>query len=107
MYPHLSTDCSGITEEDVKVRQKRNTVTMGFNLSVWFLEAFAGLVIFIPYIPLIMRFSLFILVSSGMAPILYIVGMSDVRNKLQPVFADLTKRIRAYNFRKSNVVHVM
>ena len=79
-----------------KGRRKRNLVTLGFNLSIWVLEVVAGLLYLIP-IPFISMFHKIIIVvglSCGIAPILYIVGMSDVRDSMERYWIIIIRKMQ-------------
>ena len=67
---------------EVKHRRQRNVLTTGFNLSVWLLEVSAALIFILPSITIWSR-TVVVITITGIAPILYILGMSDVRNSLE------------------------
>ena len=102
---------AGITAAEVNFRKQRNAVTMGFNSSVWFLEASTGLALLLIPSQIIrgnIKAGMFIMSSCFMAPLLYILGMSDVRHNIRQFGINLSDKIRRCkcNCGRLNVIHV-
>ena len=89
-----------------KYHCQRNLVTIGFNLLIWALEVVAGFALFIPMdisykAPI--TFIMYVALSSGIAPILYIIGMSDVRDSMERYRITNTMKIRSFCTRRNQV----
>ena len=73
------------------------------NLSIWVLEVVAGFIFLIPAMPMFNRFIMNVGLSSGVAPILYILGMSDVRESIKRKRITFTAKMRSCCTRNNRV----
>ena len=75
-----ANDAPGISEKSRKMRRTRNAVSAKFNFLIW-LSEMSSFIVFIFEGPISDR--IYLIISFGVSPLLYLAGMEETRIRLQ------------------------
>ena len=94
----------GLNEQKLRVRFKKNLVTLRFNLLIWFCEVISGIILFLPGSELVIKVTrlAYFTIPNTISPIFYYVGIELNRKELKKFAQSFFKDVQRKKSNESN-----